>query len=599
MTTTTQYLEFQQQDADVVYANGDFIGQYRGPPSVIVYDSDVVDTLMSTTDTQQTNTNTIVLEQDTNISLAFSYFDQDYSDALKTEYNLRTTNWPAPTFKRYAMYDEIEILQLDSINYDTNFPINIGFMTVIPRFAWVDESGIHFSQSASQYDPDNPADKYYYQGISTGPDPFGFGNAVVTNTFTPVGGPAIPIIFQEGSLEIISLIVLGGPSPNPTKPLPNPYQAAVQSGGFITTNISTTPLQLVVNTQGVTIRAGQYDPNTLAVVLTKLFTQVPIDPEIYDGGAAQLFVPQTKLVIRADIDTYETAVFQVVPDTPGTVVFNTTNTYEYYDHGNATKPKVVIGARKFAIEYGVNGQIFQLSSSHASMYNPAQAGTENIAYFYEAGPPKTFKQVLASTGIVIHAAEPSSFWNDILGLGNNITVPLRTDPNGVLYYLENDLLDKLPTESTDLEVFSSENNRFITDPTSTVYYNTTSVPTNAVLGSPNSPNYSGSHLIIEITGLGISTSNYYDANGSRPYIAQVVSTYNNLNNQITGFSDSSIPYMHRGAPIMLSSSAHLRWLDPQKRLIPTLGPKNTLILRVTHTQTEEELQDIKKALEIK
>lgn len=599
MTTTTQYLEFQQVDADVVYAPGDFVAQYKGPPSIMVYEGDVLDTLISSTDTQQANTNTIVLEQDTNVSLAFSYFDQDYSAALKTEYNLRTTNWPAPTFKRYAMYDEIEILQLDSINYDTNFPRNIGFMTVVPRFSWVDQSGTHFAQSASQYDPDNPADKYYYQGVSTGPDPFGFGNAVVANTFTPVGGPATPIVFQEGSLEIISLLVLGGTHPNPTNPLPNPYQAAVQSGGFVTTNITTTPLQLVVNTQGVTIKAGQYDPNTLAVVLTKLLTQVPIDPAIYDGGAAQLFVPETKLVIRADIDTYETAVFQVVPDTPGTVVFNTTNTYEYYDRGTGQKPKVVIGARKFDIEYGVNGAIFQWSAGHMSMYNPASVGTENIAFFYEVGPPKTFEQVLAATGIVIHAVEPSSFWNDILGLGDNMTVPLRTDTNGVLYYLESDLLRKLPTESTELTVFSSQNNRVINDPTGTEYYNTTNVPTNAVLGSPNSPNYSGSHIIIEVHGLGISTSNYYDANGSRPYIAQVVSTYNNFNNQITGFADASLPYMHSGAPVMLSSSAHIRFLNPQKQLIPTLGPNNTLILRVTHTQTEQELQEIKKALEIK
>lgn len=582
MAYTESYINLRQKESPSVNTNGDYIGKTYSDK--ILKTGGELSVFSVYANTQQLDGDTIVITQPLTLSLMFSYIDMDYSSTDKRQLG-DAGAWNV-TFQPYIAYNNSRVLQLDSIVYETLFPEGINFITVVPRISWVAPDGTHYSQSTVRFDPTNPADLFYYEGVSSPPSPVGIGSATVVSSAYQTY-PAKPIQFIEGTLTITSIVNLGSKNPNPTIPI---GQVSFQQGAPTTTVISVSSRQLLLAIQSITIPIGIYTRETFAVTFTKLFTDVSIDPTLYNAGLEQLFVPLSKLVIRNDMDPYVEMVLREMPTTIDDIDFTTANTYQYISGGHP--PKIIFGARKFSLEYGIAGNVFQLSDAHASMYNSAEPGTENTAVFYLPGPPLTRPEMTKSTGIVIHGFEPASFVRDVLGL-DNVVVPLRTDTNGVHYYLQQDIVGKTPTESTSLSMFSSSNDRVITDPTGITYFNTTDIPTNAVIGNQTISSYTGPNIIVRISDLGISQCDYSSASGTSSTVMAVVSTYNNLNGYVTGFPDSTFTIRNYGPDIPISGNPHVEILDADMMPISTLGPDNGVILKIINPYEPIDNKDIK------
>lgn len=556
-TATTQIIELNQNNADRVDDNGNYICHLS--KQIMMKEGDQLTMRLASIDSQKSDSQSIVLADDTPISIAFSYYDVDYISSDKYVFD-KTATWTR-AYGTHAMYDEKRILLLDSVTF--NVPAyDPGVVQCNCRvfFSWVAPDGTHHTNQLPSQD--------YFTYAYTGNCQGAYGDDNVTCT------PQIDrITFIEGTLSIIGSIAHKGyPFPNPLNPTPAHYV----ENSEVTSVYSVGQRNLQINTVGAVIPAGRYDRNTMALEITKKLTEVGIDPEILTTD--QFLIPNTDLVLRTDNPKYAAACWMEVRETKtNTITFDNSNSYVYWT--GTELPKIQCGARKFAVEYGRNGETFQLSSAHQSVYNTA--GTENVGFFTTgtAGVDLRYHQVAAATGIVIHGMQPVEFWQDTMGLYDKLVVPLQTDTNGVHYYLKDDLIGKLPSESASITIFSSSNDRTIADPpTIPMYIDTTSVPTNAVVGESPIVNNDGGYYLVEIDGLG-SQSNFIDNEQVRANISAVVSTQYDSNDIVTGFADSSIPYVHKGNPVAIGS-LRVRILDPAKQVSPTLGPNNAVFLQL-------------------
>jgi hypothetical protein len=344
--------------------------------------------------------------------------------------------------------------------------------------------------------------------------------------------------------------------------------------------------QLVRRNASTIIPAGRYDRQTLANLMTRNFTQVGVGNIINSAGTSQSFTPDSDLVFDSGAATSEDFVFHRLPDPSiGTedlqLDFSSTNTYSYINSGKS----VQCGARKFAIEYGDIGQTFQVSDAHQSVENPADKGKENVAFFRtgvgSVANPYIFNQVDTATGIIVHDLSPREIWDDVMGLYNKWVVPIHTDPSGVEYYTKADIIDKFPRESAEIVTFDPTNSRVdLTPSLEATFVDTTTTPTYAVIGDSPQVNVEGAYYLVEITGLNVAQSNLIDNLQNRANISAIVSKQYDANDIITGFSDSAIPYTHRGVPTIINS-ARVRILDPDtKEVVSTLGDRNTVFLQL-------------------
>ena len=350
---------------------------------------------------------------------------------------------------------------------------------------------------------------------------------------------------------------------------------------------SPTRFQLLRKSTGFVLTEGRYDRSTIANLITRKLTQVGIGDTRNATGTAQDFTPNTTLVANTGEVDMQTVVFHQIPDNiptgpDGDMSINPTNTYSYNNAGGT----VQVGARKFSLEYGQVGQTYQVSNAHQSVENPSDPGKENIAYFRtgagSAADPFLYNEVTSATGIVIHDLTPFDIWSDNLGLYDKWVVPLRQDSNGIEFYAMEDIRDKLPHESAEITTFDPTNARVNTQPTGpNTFIDTTTTPTFAVIGDAPVVNTEGAFYLVEITGLNVTQSNMINKDENRPNISAIVSKQYDSNDIVTGFSDSAIPYVHRGSSTIINS-ARVRILDPDtKQVVTTLGEKNTVFLQLT------------------
>ncbi len=499
---------------------------------------------------------------------------------------------------------------------------------VFPLLAWTDLCGNHQTSVAQPFNvktesstldretlrtlkftaanQKNPNWKYTYLSLSTNKfDSDGGGhwqptmsNAEVGKSFQGVTFGSEKIKFRPMSLSVTGVIgaVIGNlKSTTTSEHYENTVDTTVNlptttyAAGARNTTIlpSPTRFQLLRRSTGFVLPEGRYDRSTIADLVTRKLTQVGIGDTKNAIGTAQDFAPKTTLVANTGEADMQTVVFHEIPDnTPtgpnGDLSINNTNTYSYNNAG-AT---VQIGARKFSIEYGQVGQTFQVSNAHQSVENPSDPGKENIAYFRtgvgSVADPFAYNEITAATGIVIHDLTPRDIWSDNLGLYDKWVVPVRQDSNGVEFYVLEDMKDSLPHESAEIVTFDPTNARVNTQPTGeNTFVDTTSTPTFAVIGDAPVVNIQGSFYLVEITGLNLTQSNMITKDEIRPNISAIVSKQYDSNDIVTGFSDSAIPYVHRGSSTIINS-ARVRILDPDtKQVVTTLGERNTVFLQLT------------------
>ena len=576
--TETYVMELSQSLADRVNANGDYVCHLAEP--VTLRDGDELVMRMASIDSQKTTDTTVVIPEDLPLSMQFSYYDTNtFNDTYKTTETLGAR--VGPDFEKYLTYNERRILQLTSVQFvcpderPPPDPYNPGtIVVVIPKFSWTDPDGVHRHSTPGL----GLLDPYRYLGTAAG------SSNIATCTLS---GPD-PIQYIEGSLSITGFF-----SPNSTN-------CTFVPNSIVFSVISAASKNLEISTAGIVLPAGRYERDTLAVVITKLFTEALLDPTAIKGPD-EIFAPDTKLVFRTDDEEYESVQFKKMPDAPlaaGASIDFTTDEYVYNTGptgGAKAIPSIQVGARKFAIEYGKAGNVFQLTAAHQSSFNSTSSSQENVAFYSTGTTGVDIKiyQVNASTGIVIHGLLPVEFWTDTLGLYDKLIVNLREDASNIKYYCTSDIIGRTPSESSTIPIFSNDNNRVIssaggwtTDTVSgakALFITTTETPPNAVLGNSPVVNSTGGFYLVEIAGLNTAQSNYVDNNQNRANISAIVSKQYNADDIVTGFADSSIPYVHRGAPIQITS-ANVRILDPEtKEVDKNVGVNNTVFLQVTTT----------------
>jgi len=565
-----QDILLSQDKAQTVYQNGDFVNDTG---NLLIMTDDVLNFQFATLSTTLASSDDIVLTEPITTSIKFSYYDVDYSATGKMGLD-KVATWNTPTFNKYAVYGEKRILELVSVKFVCPDSVFFG-VKVYPRFTWVDENGQH-QQSTYKLDKDPFA---YYGEAKRGSTPSPAGNATCTSI-------AQPIIYIEGTLTYTGVSAFLA-----TDDDKKPSRVTFVPGSFDFIQIGSDTINLMLATESCTIQPGRYDRNTLAIALTKGFVERGL--RLYQsGGPDQLFIPDSKLVFRTDDPDYGDATFHLIPSEPtDNITFTNANTYVYYDPSNNKIPKVQIGARKFAIEYGIDGNVFQLSAAHQSYTDSGSLNEETVAFF-QSGTVDVdlrFHQVSAATGIAIHDALPQDFWTDQLGLYNNIVVPLRTDLNGVNYYTIDDITGKLPQESSTIPVFSFNNLRLITDPPTDNPFkiDTTTTPTDAVVGETPLSNTSNLTYLIEITGLGVSQSNCHFGENILGFISAIGSGQNTTDNIITLYSENGVPYVHRGVPVAISS-LRLRILGLDMEVIDTLGSDHFVQLRLERALSNQQ-----------
>jgi hypothetical protein len=419
---------------------------------------------------------------------------------------------------------------------------------------------------------------------------FPYGNGVESKT----------IDFKTGSLRLIGVIAITMAEFSRVVGLRDEtgYGLYNQSGlkNFIETSSSNTPIavtgnkQLLTKTAGFTIPAGRYDRETLAQVITEGFSEVGLTDEQQPGGAA-VFGANTNLQLRMDSTESQLILFRKIPENDeATLTFDATNSYQY-----ATNATTTIGARIFAMEYGNIGNAYQISNLHQSLnsgLDSEEKQEQSVIFAQDIAGKNTFHQLLSSTGCVVHDLSPKDFWQTTLALYDNLVVPLQTDDDGVNYYTESDMINKITSETAQIQSFSVNNQRGTAPPTpgapnqiKATYFDTTANPTKSIIGdTPTISEDSGTYYMIEITGLNIPQSNLITNNQNLANISAIVSKQYDSDDIVTAFADSAIPYVHRGMPVKISS-ARVRIIDPvTKEVVTTLGDQNSVFLQLSSVQ---------------
>lgn len=573
----THVFELSQQSSDAVKQNGEYTVHFAEP--ITMQPGDQLSMRMASIDSQRSDSNSIILPLNkdsinTPVSIQFSYYDANYDVSGGQKYQIGTTNHYGADFEIYSGYNEKGLDQLNSISFHCpdadpgggggiipSLPVVV---TVYPHFSWIDSDGKH---------QQNPG------GIKGAGDPYQYSGSTDNKD-----KPAVcvksdkSIIFRAGSLSLLGWGVLID------------LQVASQSRAqFVSQDIvnvaAPSTRELQTGTAGLVLPPGRYDRETLAVKLTEGFNFAGLDKNYYEVGGINrnLFIPDSQLVLNVQNPDYSNMVFRKMDASAlvdgKAIEFDTNNTYSYTPLGGAP-PFVQLGARKFAFEYGNTGDAFQLSAAHQSVNNPSDVGNENVAFFATGGNNANLFEVPRATGILIHEMQPKELWDDVMGIYDAIVAPLQTDVCGRQYPLLQTMV-QTPQESAELSVFTPKNHRINPDtPTvaAPVYINTTNTPTKAVVGDSPRVNQSGGYFLVEITGLNTAQSNFVDSDTNRPNISAIVSTQYDNNDIVTGFADSAIQYVHRGAPTAIAS-AKVRILDPlTKEVVPTLGEANSIFL---------------------
>ena len=591
-------------------------------------------------DSNITDQDTILLTQDQVLSATFSYYEVNYNGTDKQSVGVGGGTSVLADYKYYTAYNDIQTVTVTGIDLEI-----LGYMPETGQiaagsyiigssgigsgvdplvnfqalFTYTDPSGNlqypSFTGSNARYDA--PSDTYYTDDTPG-------SNATLSLDVTPFTMRAGSLQFanvqgywpgeRDNSSNKRVTFNYGAyvPRANVDNKYDNnyPYQVTDFKVGNVTTvSAGTTGTVLDLQTVNVTLKAGRYDPQSLAVEITQLFSAAGgIKPVV--GAGNQVYAPVNPFLIRTDDQKNANMVFNQVPATrvAGPIVFENLKTYKYFNSDTPLNiPPYFVGATEFSLEYDVGGgQVFQLSYCHMPLSDPARPGEQDIGLFTNgtfAGANITYNVVTSASGIVFHDLQPAAFWQDKLGLREKLIVPLLQDSNGLQYYalpsmersitygfqgLSSFLLPPTANPGTNPVTYPDFRKMSPYVPTTDPLYLNVTGQSRAIIGDTITVNSAGGYFLIECLNAFRSTGGYIDNVENRRYISAIVSSQYDSNNVITGFSDSDIAgYVHRGASYLISSVV-IRILNPLTKVpVVNLGPNNCIWLQI---QKQPEIQ---------
>jgi hypothetical protein len=650
----TVIVELNQRSAE--YSKpGEYRVQLAQP--IIINPGDQLAFRMASIDTLKTSADTIIVDSDLNLTAVFSYYDVDYSRTDKAGFT-QTAPWIGdgsgnPTFDYFGAYNEVgtesitvvttQILGYtpprDAPNDPPDYTVPGGsFIVGTYGIGSATDPRINFSATFSYIDTSNSL-QYIQLSTSTvavvDPVPdwrytaYGTVNPSTTGQqpgFTvlrmPDGSNMTPITCKTGSFKLANIsgywpgrYIANGPNytaafgPAGSAAPPNggtgagydtefPYLESQFRFSLTSTPVATSGLVLDIQTTNAVLKAGRYDPAALAVQLTQLFSSADGLVE-YNNQA--LFQPVNPLLTRTDGPLNQSMIFRRmnIPNGTANVAFNNTNTYSYWDISNNEPIPYFIGASTFAIEYGQAGPVYQISYCHTPLSNPARPGEQDLGiYHYTDGTGDLQYNVVKSAGgIAIHDLQPTSFWQNTLGLRDKLIVPLLTDNSGVQFYDKQALLNSitegfhglgsflLPAQQIGTNVYNDPRKVAPIPPLSNPVYIDVTGQSRAIIGESPSENVQEGFYLIEVLNFFRRTGGYLDSQENRINISAIASTQYLNANAITAFSDSGIPYQHDGLPYLISD-AFVRILDPITKMPATgLGENTCIFLQIDRMRT--------------
>jgi hypothetical protein len=606
---------------------------------ISINEGDQLSFRMCSLDSNITDQDTILLTQAQTLTATFSYYEVNYNGADKLSVGQNGGLPVNPDYDYYAAYNDITTvtvtgIDLEIVGYEqgdpnpsAGNPIPGSYVVGYGSVGSAVDTEVNFGAFFTYVDPSGNVRTPEFTGSNTKflKDP-GFGDLYYTdNTNGTLTLQVTPFTMRSGTLQFagvrgnwpgakrdpydkVTTFNFGSNVPRHSGNEAEydsdfPYVVSDFTLGAVTYALDTasTGNVLDIRTVNVTLAAGRYDPQSLAVEITQLFSAAAgLKPA---GSGDQLYVPNNPFLIRTDDPQNSNMFFNRVPElrVQGPIILQDGQTYEYRTAGTSVVPAYFVGATEFSLEYDVGGgQVFQLSYCHMPMSNPAEYGQQNIA-LYSTGSPGSlsFKTVTSASGIVFHDLQPASFWQDKLGLREKLIVPLLTDSLGLQYYTRSSLLRSITFGFQGLSTFilpATESGGSYPDfrkmsplqPVADPLYLNVTGQSRAIIGDTITVNNSGGYFLIECLNAFRSTGGYIDTVENRRYISAIVSTQYDSNNSITGFGDSDIAgYVHRGASYLISSVV-VRILDPlSKQPVSTLGPNNCIWLQV---QKQPEVQ---------
>ena len=185
------YIELSLAKADRKISNADYHVTLSQP--IQIEEGDQVSLHLATIDSQQADSQSIVLNEDTLVSISYVYYDVDYEAGDKFQYTVPQgiTPWPMPTYAYFVSYTARDVYQLEyAVAFCWDYeqrenPLFTVEVNVSVTFEWVDQDGAvqrtTWTGSTSNYTPPQVAP---YIQIS---------NFLDTGT---------PIVYLEGTLQI-------------------------------------------------------------------------------------------------------------------------------------------------------------------------------------------------------------------------------------------------------------------------------------------------------------------------------------------------------------------------------------------------------------
>jgi hypothetical protein len=386
------------------------------------------------------------------------------------------------------------------------------------------------------------------------------------------------------------------PDPNEGADYDTEYPVLASQFRFVPTTTIIAASQQSLDVQNLTavLKAGKYDPASLAVQLTQLFSSAD---GLVQYNNQSLFQPVNTLLTRTDGPLNENMVFRRMNIPAGTtnVTFANSNTYLYNAWATTKEPiPYFIGASTFAIEYGQAGPVYQISYAHTPLSNPARPGEQDLGIYHytDNSGNLQFNVTKAAGGIAIHDLQPTSFWQNTIGLRDKLIVPLQTDQSGVQFYDKQSLLNSitegfhglgsflLPATETGTNVYNDPRKVSPIPPLSNPVYIDITGQSRAIIGESPQENVQEGFYLIEVLNFFRRTGGYIDSQENRINISAIASTQYLNANAITAFADSGIPYQHLGQSYMISD-AFVRILDPiTKQLATGLGENTCIFLQI-------------------
>lgn len=361
-----------------------------------------------------------------------------------------------------------------------------------------------------------------------------------------------------------------------------------------TSSVGTTGLSLDLQNVSVVLKAGKYDPNSLAVKLTQLFSEAG---GLINYNNQDIFQPVNPLLTRTDGPYSSSMKFRRmnIPSDTANITFTNSDTYSYYDWAGDKEPiPYFIGASTFAVEYGPAGPVYQLSFAHTPFSNPSRAGEQDLGVFHytDSAGKLQYNVVKSATGVAFHDLQPESFWQQTLGLRNKLIVPLLVDNSGIQYYdslsLKNNITEGfhglgtflLPVaEPTGTNPWADPRKVTPIPPAANPEYINVTGQSKAIIGDSPQEGQTPFYLI-EVLNVFRRTGAYLDDEENRINVCAIASTQYLNANTVTVFSDGGIPYIHRGEPYLISE-ATVRILDPiTKQPATGLGPNSCVFLQI-------------------